>query len=237
MDAQGLDLGGRIVDPRARMVDPEPRRRVLVAEDAPTERAILHRKLQEWGYDAVQCKDGTEVWSLVASGEAPDLMVLDWLMPGLDGVELCRRIRAQQGDRSPYILLLTGLSGPESLAAAFEAGANDYVVKPFDSVILAARLRNGGRILDLQDRLSDRVQALEEALAKVKRLQGLLPICSYCKRIRSDENFWAQVEAYIAEHTDVQFTHSICPSCYAEVVEPQLRELEAAYGAEVDEEP
>ncbi|MCA9551260.1 MAG: response regulator transcription factor [Myxococcales bacterium] len=203
-------------------------RRVLVADDAPTERAILSRKLQEWGYLPVVCKDGDEVWALVESGEAPDLMVLDWLMPGLDGVELCRRIRALEGARAPFILLLTGLAGPASLAAAFEAGANDYVVKPFDPVVLAARLRNGARILDLQDRLSDRVQALEEALAKVKRLQGLLPICSYCKRIRSDENFWAQVEAYLAEHTDVQFTHSICPSCYAEVVEPQLREMEEA---------
>jgi sigma-B regulation protein RsbU (phosphoserine phosphatase) len=209
-------------------------RRVLVADDAPTERAILARKLQEWGYHVVVCKDGDEAWALIEAGTAPDLMVLDWLMPGLDGVELCRRIRAQEGVRAPFILLLTGLAGPASLAAAFEAGANDYVVKPFDPVVLAARLRNGARMLDLQDRLADRVSALEEALVKVKRLQGLLPICSYCKRIRSDENFWAQVEAYIAEHADVQFTHSICPSCYVDVVEPQLRALEAELEAEED---
>jgi len=210
-------------------MDTEARTRVLVAEDQPVDRRLLTRHLEMWGHEVVTCADGAQVWDLVERGEVPGLMVLDWGMPGMDGVEICRRLRAREGGSTAYILLLTARSEPEHVKEALEAGANDFVTKPFDPVVLEARLRNGARTLHLQERLGDRVEALEAALTKVKRLHGLLPICSYCKRVRSDENYWSQVEAYLAENSDMRFTHAICPTCFEDKVEPQLREIEAEY--------
>ena len=104
-----------------------------------------------------------------------------------------------------------------------EGGADDYIVKPFDLKELRARIRVGVRVLNLQSRLTERLQALEQALHQVTQLQGLLPICSYCKKIRNDQNYWQQVEEYVAAHADVQFSHGICPSCFENELVPQLR--------------
>ena len=96
------------------------------------------------------------------------------------------------------------------------------MAKPFDHRELRARLQVGVRMLELQTSLAERVRQLEDALARVKRLQGLLPICSYCKRVRNDQNYWQQVEAYITERSEAAFSHGICPDCYENVVRPEL---------------
>ncbi|HAV65366.1 MAG TPA: hypothetical protein DCY13_23700, partial [Verrucomicrobiales bacterium] len=103
----------------------------------------------------------------------------------------------------------------------------DYVLKPFDAAVLRARVDVGIRVLELQGKLSRRVTELEEALANVKRLQGLLPICSYCKRVRDDGNYWKQVDMYIAEHTEAKLSHGFCPDCFEVHVRPQMDEAEA----------
>jgi response regulator RpfG family c-di-GMP phosphodiesterase len=115
-----------------------------------------------------------------------------------------------------YLVLLTALEARKDIVAGLDAGADDYIVKPFDPDELRARLQVGVRVLTLQERLAERVAELEAALGRVKRLQGLLPICSYCKRIRGDDQYWQSVDAYIAEHSDAQFSHGICPPCYEE---------------------
>jgi response regulator RpfG family c-di-GMP phosphodiesterase len=146
----------------------------------------------------------------------------------MDGVEVCRRVRARNRKQPTYLILLTAKSGQEDLVAGLRAGADDYVVKPFEREELHARLQVGLRIVALQRALADRVAELEDALARVKQLHGMLPICCYCKRIRDDQNYWQQVEAYIAAHADVQFSHGICPACFEGVVKPQLhRQLNA----------
>ena len=139
-------------------------------------------------------------------------------MPGMDGVDVCRAVRAAQPPMPPYLILLTARSTRQDIVAGLRAGADDYIVKPVDRDELEARLQVAARVVTLQQRLADRVVELEDALKRVRQLQGLLPICAYCKRIRDDQNYWSQVETYIAEHTDVQFSHGICPSCLDEVM-------------------
>jgi DNA-binding response OmpR family regulator len=116
-----------------------------------------------------------------------------------------------------YVILLTGRASRADLVAGLDAGADDYLVKPFDLEELRARVHVGIRVLTLQERLAARVAELQSALSTVKQLSGLLPICSYCKRIRSDENYWEQVDSYVAHHSDVKFSHGICPSCFEAV--------------------
>jgi DNA-binding response OmpR family regulator len=190
--------------------------KVLVAEDDAISRMLLEDTLRHWGYDVCTVADGTEAWIKLTSPSPPRLAILDWQMPPPDGLELCRRIRADRTLASTYVLLLTGKGGTENIVQGLRAGANDYLTKPFDLDELSARLAVGRRVVELQESLAERVAELEQALAQVKRLQGLIPICAWCKKVRNDKNFWQQVEEYIGEHGDVRFSHGICPQCFAD---------------------
>src|SRR6185437_16984166 len=156
--------------------------------------------------------------------EAPRLAILDWMMPHMDGLTICSRLRENPAKRSTYIILLTARGEKKDIIAGLESGADDYITKPFDRDELQARVNVGLRMVGLQQRLAERVTELEEALARVKQLQGLLPICCYCKCIRNDDNYWQRVEEYIGEHSDARFSHGICPKCFETVVKSQLRE-------------
>jgi DNA-binding response OmpR family regulator len=151
------------------------------------------------------------------------MALLDWQMPGIDGLEVCRAVRAKVQSLPVYIILLTSAGGSQNIIQGFKSGANDYVTKPFDCDELGARLEVGRRMVELQLSLAARVTQLEEALARVKQLQGLLPICSYCKKIRNDKNYWQQVEGFIRDHSEAQFTHGICPDCYEKIVQAELK--------------
>jgi len=187
--------------------------KVLIAEDEIVSRRLLETALPRWGYDVVTATDGEEAWARLQEPDAPTIMVLDWLMPRLDGVEICRRIRAHPRLSSVYIILLTARAAIEDVVHGLEAGANDYITKPFDAAELRARMQVGVRVVNLQATLAERVREVEDALSRVKQLQGLLPICSYCKKIRDDQNYWHQVESYVGKHTDARFSHGICPEC------------------------
>jgi CheY-like chemotaxis protein len=186
--------------------------RALIADDDRIGTAILSRALANWNFEVAVAHDGEAAWDLVR-GQAPQLAIIDWMMPTLDGLELCRRIRLDPARAHMYLILLTSRDSRADVVAGLNAGADDYLVKPFDPDELRARLQVGVRVLRLQERLADRVAELETAVSTVKRLQGLIPICSYCKRIRSEGNDWEQLESYISEHSDAQFSHGICPPC------------------------
>jgi DNA-binding response OmpR family regulator len=187
--------------------------KVLIAEDEPVSRRLIEASLRKWGYDVIVTQDGHQAWEVLQRPDAPSLVVLDWLMPGIDGLDLCRKLRAMPGRESSYILLLTAKGEKTDLVKGLEAGADDYVTKPFDAGELKARLHVGGRVVTLQQRLTENVRELTEALHRVKQLQGLLPICAYCKKIRDDQNYWHKVENYIGSHADVRFSHGVCPEC------------------------
>ncbi len=190
----------------------------LIADDDRGVTLVLSRALVQWGIDPVIASDGDAAWEAAQSDPRPSLAIIDWMMPGLDGPELCRRFRAHDDLQHLYVILLTSRSGHADLVAGLDAGADDYVVKPFDLEELRARVHVGLRVLELQERLARKVTELQSALSRVKQLHGLLPICSYCKRIRADENYWQQLESYVAEHSDAQFSHGVCPSCLEQVL-------------------
>jgi len=198
--------------------------RILIAEDDRVSRRLLESHLLKWGHEVVVVEDGGQALAALQRDDAPELAILDWMMPGMDGVEICRRIRAGRSSRPLHIILLTARIGREDLVEGLEAGADDYVTKPFDPPELRARVRVGMRIIELQRDLQERVRELEEALAQVDHLQGLLPICAYCKKIRDDRNYWHQVESYVTARTAARFSHGICPDCLENVIKPQLEE-------------
>jgi phosphoserine phosphatase RsbU/P len=204
--------------------------KVLIAEDDMVSRRLLEATLVKWGYEVVVTCDGTAAWGVLQSADAPPLAILDWMMPGMDGTEVCRRVRRTPSPTPPYLMLLTAKGRREDIIKGLRSGADDYVTKPFDREELRARVQVGMRIVELQQSLAERVKALEEALTRVKQLQGLLPICSYCKKIRDDQNYWQQVESYISEHSEAQFSHSICPDCYERLVKPELDQLRRLQG-------
>ena len=191
--------------------------RALIADDDRGTVAIGAATLKRSGLDVVVAYDGAAAWELLTTEPAPAVAILDWMMPNVDGLELCRRLRQDPGRAHMYIILLTSRDGRADVVTGLDAGADDYLVKPFDLEELRARVQVGVRMAALQDSIAARILELQHALGKVKQLSGLLPICSYCKRIRGDENYWEQVESYISEHTDVRFSHGICPACYEAV--------------------
>ncbi|MGO8785836.1 MAG: response regulator [Terriglobia bacterium] len=197
-------------------------RKILVAEDDAVTRMLLEVTLRSWGFQVTAVADGDQAWQAIETDDPPLLLILDWMMPGTDGLEVCRRLRGVYPDRPTYAILLTAKEGRDDLIQGLRAGANDYIAKPFDYAELRARVEVGARVIGLQKSLSDRVNELQDALSRVKQLQGLLPICAYCKKVRDDKNYWQQVEAYISQHSDVQFSHGICPDCYKKIVQPTL---------------
>jgi len=192
--------------------------RALVADDDRVMTAIVRRTLERRGFEVIVAHDGAEAWEILQRDAGIALTILDWMMPGIDGPELCRRIRQDASRAHMYVLLLTGRDSPADLVAGLDAGADDYLIKPFDPKEFRARVDVGLRILTLQRRLADRVAELEVALSRVKQLRGLLPICAYCKSVRTDHDYWEQVENYVTQHTDLQFSHGICPACYETVL-------------------
>lgn len=197
--------------------------KILIAEDDPVSRKLLESYLTKWGYEVAATSDGNAAWDVLAGTDPPLLAILDWMMPGHDGIELCRKIREDHQLDSAYIILLTAKGQKEDVITGLEAGADDYVVKPFYPEELRARIEVGVRVIQLQTSLENKVHELELAIAKVKRLHGLLPICSYCKKVRDDNNYWQQIEGYISEHSEAEFSHGICPDCYAKHIVPELK--------------
>ncbi len=199
--------------------------RVLLADDDAVSRHMLGAALGGWGFDPVVVVDGTQAWAELQKPDAPLLCLIDWVMPGLEAPELCRRLRDAKLHPRPYVVVLTARDFTTALVEVLDAGADDYVAKPFVSEVLRARLSVGVRVLDLQAAMFRVLAERQEALARLKRLRGLLPICRNCKRIRDNRDYWGEVEQYMRQHAEVSFTHGICPACYETVIRPQIEQL------------
>lgn len=139
--------------------------RVLIAEDDMVSRRVLEATLVKWEHDVVVARDGYEAWAALQREDAPSLAILDWMMPGIDGVEICRRLRRVPPSTPPYLILLTAKSSKEDVVIGLDAGANDYLTKPFDRAELRARVKVGAYVLELQKKLAERARELEDALS------------------------------------------------------------------------
>jgi phosphoserine phosphatase RsbU/P len=190
---------------------------ILAVEDDAVARKILRQLLRRLGHEVVEASDGEEAWALLQAGGIR-VVVSDWTMPHLDGLGLCRRIRASLETDYVYFILLTGnTASDENQRAAGEAGVDDFLTKPLDAQNLWMRLRVAERIL--------------RYATQVRQLEAFLPICSYCKKIRDDKNYWQQIEAYINKRTGTDFSHSVCPDCYQRVIMPELEKMRAERAA------
>lgn len=176
-----------------------PRQRVLLAEDERVTRRILEAHLTRFGYDVISVENGLQAWDVLEGTNAPHMVLLDWNMPGIDGMDLCRRIRAREATSYTYTLLMTASDGKADVVAGLDAGADDFISKPIDPAELKARLNTGKRIIKL-----------EEGIAE---LQGMLAICMHCKRIRNGDKLWEQLEVYIERNSGAKFSHGLCTDC------------------------
>lgn len=187
--------------------------KILAVEDDAVARAVLRKALQKLGHEVIEAKDGQEAWALMEA-EPVRVIVSDWMMPNLSGLELCRKLRARSGAEYVYFILITANSADSAnRIEAADAGVDDFLSKPLNVEELWMRLRVAERIL----RFATQVRQLEE----------LLPICSYCKKIRDDQNYWQQMEGYINERTGSEFSHSVCPDCMVRVVQPEIDKMRA----------
>ncbi len=184
--------------------------KILIAEDDDVSRKVLQVTLEKAGHEVVAAPGGVEAWESFDQ-DPLRVVVSDWMMPVLDGLELCKRVRARPGTAYTYFILLTARTGRENYRHAMDAGVDDFLTKPLERDELSIRLHVAQRILGFASR--------------IKQLEDLLPICSYCKKIRDEQQNWDPIEHYISKHTDSSFSHGICPECYEVHVKPMMAKL------------
>jgi phosphoserine phosphatase RsbU/P len=187
--------------------------RILIAEDDRTSLDVLSGVLKNGGHEVLETSDGVEAWDVLRTASAPRLAILDWMMPGMDGLEVVRRVRSLGSHHPPYLIMLTARTQEADIISGLEAGTNDYLAKPFHAGELLARVEVGRRMMEMQDALAAKVEDLQHALEEIETLRGIIPICAWCKRIRDDAGYWEQVEVYVRKHSGAEFSHSICPQC------------------------
>ncbi|MDP1948999.1 MAG: response regulator [Nitrospirota bacterium] len=199
---------------------------ILIVDDSPDQQVLLRAILGKAGHTDLQSADSAQAAFLLLNmdGQAPppqiDLVLMDVLMPELDGVEACRQIKSRPHLRDIPIIMVTAKSDLSNLQEAFAAGAIDFITKPVTSVELLARAASALALKKEMDCRKAREEelrrsndALQKAMGEVKVLRGLIPICASCKKIRNDGGFWQQLEEYIGEHSEAEFSHGICQPC------------------------
>ena len=203
--------------------------KILVIDDESISRRIMQNALEASGFTCVRSASSGEEGLESIDRDPPDLVLLDIVMPGIEGYEVCRVIRSRQDTSDVPVLMVTGgdADSEQSLEQSFEAGATDFIAKPIRPVEFLARVRAALAVKTSRDRLkmelARRIQAekekqqtieeLEKALAEIRTLSGLLPICSSCKKVRDDDGYWTQIESYVSQRSTAKFSHSICPDC------------------------
>lgn len=187
---------------------------ILVVDDSRDSLRFLSELFENEGYVSRTVSNARMAISSVAVA-VPDLILLDIVMPGMSGYELCEYLKADEKTRDIPIIFISALDEVADKVRGFSLGGVDYITKPFQAEEVLARVGTHLALRNLQKRLETQNAKLQEALANVRTLKGLLPICSGCKKIRDDKGYWNHLEEYIERHSDALFSHSLCPSCEA----------------------
>lgn len=192
--------------------------RILIVDDEYANVFLLQTLLKD-SYDITSCASGEESLQLDRDF-APDLILLDIMMPGMSGLDVCHSLAQDKVLASIPVIIISAKDDEQDVKAGLEVGALDYVKKPFSEVELLARVKSAlqlrhqiRRLREANEEKRALIEKLEGALSRVHRLEGLLPICSYCKKIRNDQGYWSNVEEYLSEFSGAEFTHGICPDC------------------------
>lgn len=185
---------------------------ILIMDDIARNIQVLASVLDKAGYRVAAATDGRQALAMLTS-VLPDLVLLDVMMPGLDGFQVCRRIKESAEAGHVPVILLTARTAAEDLLTGFQAGAVDYVTKPFNTKELLARVRTHVMLKKARDTRKQLIAQLRDALARVRTLSVLFPICPHCKKVRTDQGYWQRVEEYVASQCQALFSHGICPEC------------------------
>ncbi len=190
---------------------------ILIAEDDRMSRKLLESHLKKWDFRVISATDGEECLAAYESDGDISVAILDWMMPGMEGPDVCRQIKHSPGRPFVYVMMLTAMTEKEHVVKALSTGADDFLAKPWNPDELEARIRAGLRIVKLEATLRKKIADLQGALDHVEQLKGILPICAWCHKIRDDSHYWQSVEEYLQKHSKTRFTHSICPECLDDV--------------------
>jgi len=194
--------------------------KILIVDDIPENISALAIALESEGFKIKTAAGGEQALQLVHD-DSPDLILLDIKMNGMDGFETCLALKKSDATKDIPVIFLTVSKETEAVVRGFTCGGVDYIAKPFRQEEVCARVRTHLYLRVLTQEKEKLIVELQEALAKVKTLSGLLPICSSCKKIRDDNGYWNQIETYIRERSEADFTHGICPKC-AKMLYPGL---------------
>lgn len=198
---------------------------ILIVDDTPENITVLGEMLHTQ-YAIRVATSGSRALISATSHPLPDLILLDVMMPEMSGFEVCRILKKEVSFRDIPIIFITALTEEADEARGFEAGAVDFITKPFKPAILKKRISTHLELKSQKDTLARNNKELQELLAKVNVLSGLLPICMMCKKIRDDKGYWNQLEAYISKHSSALFSHSYCPECG----EIEMKKIKAVFG-------
>jgi PleD family two-component response regulator len=189
---------------------------ILIVDDTPENLTVLRQMLAEQNYMVRPALNG-EIAIKAANVSPPDLILLDIRMPGTNGYEVCKQLKSEEKTRGIPVIFISALNELDDKIKAFSLGGVDYITKPFQAEEVLARIKTHLTLRGLQKSLEEKNAQLQKALGEIKILQGIIPICANCKKVRDDNGFWNQVEAYITEHSEAKFSHGICPTCAKEL--------------------
>jgi phosphoserine phosphatase RsbU/P len=178
--------------------------KILIAEDDPIAAKVLRLTLKNFDHEVVVATDGAEAWQMF-DADPVRLIISDWMMPGMDGLQLCDRVRNRAQTPYTYFMLLTAAhTGPSDYTLAMDSGVDDFLTKPFDREIIRTRIYVAQRIL--------------RYTTEIRQLKDIIPICSYCYKVRNDGDYWERVDTYVRERTGSRFSHGVCPQCFDDQV-------------------
>ncbi len=185
---------------------------VLIVDDVPKNLQVLASTLRDEDCQIAAATRGQKALEMMDK-ILPDLILLDVMMPEMNGFEVCEKLKSNPATKEIPVIFLTARTESEDIVKGFRMGAADYITKPFNPEELLARVRMQLELKKAINARDELIETLKDALNKVKQLSGLLPMCSSCKKIRDDQGYWTQVDAYLRKHSEADFSHSLCPEC------------------------